>query len=194
MELSNKFNDALNYAFLLHRNQKRKGSDIPYMSHLLIVSGTVLEWGQTEDEVIAALLHDSVEDHPREGKTRVEIREKFGANVLQWIEECSDSQEIPKPPWKERKVKHLKHMDTMSSTGLLISLSDKLHNLGCILKDYELIQDKIWDRFKGGRDGTLWYYQSVANIFIKKDTLPGILVKEFIKGVNRLEEVAGKKT
>jgi len=101
--LGPRFQEALAYGVELHRAQLRKGGPIPYVGHLLIVTGTVIEWGGDEDQAIAALLHDAVEDQGHSGETAAEIRRRFGERVAAFVEGLSDTDEVPKPPWKQRK-------------------------------------------------------------------------------------------
>lgn len=164
--LSDRFKKALQVAFEYHQDQERKGSREPYYAHLMSVSALVLENGGSENQAIAALLHDAVEDQggiPTLEKIRVE----FGNEVANIVEECTDAYTQPKPPWKGRKTNYLERMKSASDTILLVSLSDKVHNARSILHDLQKEGDKIWDRFNGGKSGTLWYYQSLANIFDK---------------------------
>lgn len=164
MELSEKYASALNYAFQIHRQQNRKATEIPYFAHLISVSALVLENGGTEDEAIAALLHDAAEDQG--GETRLDdIRCKFGDTVAEIVAGCSDTFSDPKPPWKKRKEAYLAHLVEASASTRLVSLSDKLHNLRDILSTYRREGETIWQRFKGGKEGTLWYYQQLVDIF-----------------------------
>jgi (p)ppGpp synthase/HD superfamily hydrolase len=162
--LSDRFREALDLAFELHKNQERKGSREPYFTHLISVAALVLENGGTENQAIAALLHDAVEDQG--GLPTLErIKLNFGEEVADIVEGCTDAYTHPKPPWKERKFDYLEKLKTASETILLVSLSDKVHNARSILRDFQKEGDVIWERFKGGKSGTLWYYQSLANVF-----------------------------
>jgi (p)ppGpp synthase/HD superfamily hydrolase len=160
-----RFKEALCYATDLHADQIRKGSGIPYIAHLLGVASLVLEYGGTEDEAIAALLHDAVEDQGGP-ETRLKIAEKFGENVAQIVDGCTDSDLTPKPPWRERKEEYIHHLEDTTPSIRLVSACDKLNNARSILADYRIMGDQIWERFKGGKkDGTLWYYQSLVARF-----------------------------
>jgi len=162
--LSDRFQAALDMALELHKNQERKGSREPYFTHLMSVSALVLENGGSENQAIAALLHDAVEDQG--GIPTLErIEAEFGKEVAEIVEGCTDAYTHPKQPWKERKINYLDRLKTASDTILLVSLSDKVHNARSILRDFQNEGDVIWERFKGGKSGTLWYYQSLANIF-----------------------------
>ena len=162
--LSNRFQAALKMAFELHQGQERKGSREPYFSHLMSVAALVLENGGTENQAISALLHDAVEDQGGL-PTLKKIQEEFGDEVAEIVDGCTDAYTEPKPPWKDRKIGYLEKLKTAPDTILLVSLSDKVHNARSILRDFQKEGDVIWDRFKGGKPGTLWYYQSLANIF-----------------------------
>ena len=185
--LSPRFDDALAYASQLHRDQLRKGTNIPYVSHLLAVTAIVLEHGGTEDEAIAALLHDAVEDQGG-SETREAIRERFGDNVVAIVDGCTDADTIPKPPWDERKKAYVAHVVEAPRSVRLVSTADKLHNARAILADYRVIGEPLWDRFNGGRNGTLWYYRALANAFRAVESNP--LTKELDRTVAKLERMA----
>lgn len=167
MILSERFKDALWRATDLHANQSRKGSGVPFVAHLLGVASLVLEYGGTEDEAIAALLHDAVEDQGGQ-RTREMIADKYGATIAQIVDGCTDSDTIPKPPWRERKEAYIAHIATASPSVLLVSACDKLYNARSILADYRVTGEEIWERLKGGKkDGTLWYYQALVEAYKK---------------------------
>lgn len=150
MELSTRFDEALIFASRLHAKQVRKGSGIPYISHLLAVTALVLEHGGGEDEAIAALLHDAIEDQGGDA-TRQEIRRRFGEVVVEIVNGCTDTDSTPKPPWRERKEAYIAHLPTATSSILLVSAADKLHNVRSILNDYRVVGEEIWQRFKAGK-------------------------------------------
>ena len=158
---------ALAAAERLHAGHKRKGTQVPYVSHLLAVAGLVLEGGGDEDAVVAALLHDAVEDAG--GPPTLEaIRSEFGERVAAIVAACSDTDEDPKPPWRERKAAYLRHLrdDALPDGALLVSLADKLHNARAIVADLREHGDALWARFNE-RDpaAQLWYYRWLADIF-----------------------------
>jgi (p)ppGpp synthase/HD superfamily hydrolase len=184
--LSPRFNEAIEYAAWLHKDQFRKGTEIPYIAHPVAVSMIAIQYGATEDEAIAALLHDAIEDQGREGQTKVEILEKFGAPVLAIVEGCTDATEMPKPPWRERKERYVASIAHKSASIRLVSACDKLHNAQAILRDYQAIGDELWQRFRGGKDGTLWYYRALADAFKAAGALPMLGVLEQVVG--ELEE------
>jgi len=182
--LTARFEEALVYAARLHAGQVRKGTNIPYITHLLAVTGIVLEHGATEDEAIAALLHDAAEDQGGRA-TLEEIRERFGDAVAEIVAGCTDSWKIPRPRWRKRKEAYLAHLPVASESVRLVSAADKLHNARSILADYRELGESLWRRFKGGRQGTLWYYRSLV------ETLRGVgpprLVEELDRVVSELE-------
>jgi (p)ppGpp synthase/HD superfamily hydrolase len=164
MPYSVRFCDALVYAAELHAEQRRKLSGEPYVAHLLAVAAMVMEHGGDEDEAIAALLHDAVEDQGGMA-TLEEIRRRFGLTVAAIVEGCSDSFVTPKPPWQQRKEAYVARLGGASGSVRLISAADKLHNARSIICGYRRDGEAIWESFRGGRDGTLWYYRAVAEVF-----------------------------
>lgn len=158
--LSKRFDEALSYASDLHREQTRKGAGAPYISHLLAVTALVLEAGGDEDEAIAAVLHDAIEDQggPR---TREEIRSRFGDRVTELVDGCTDAEETPKPPWRERKEAFIASIESAPDSVRLIVTADKLHNVTCSIYDLEREGPDAWKRFRG-REKALWYYQTLT--------------------------------
>jgi len=187
MILSARFDDALVYARRLHADQVRKGTAIPYVSHLLAVSSIVLDHGGTEDEAIAALLHDAIEDQGGDA-ARAEIRRRFGEAVVAIVDGCTDAETIPKPPWRARKERYIAHLAVASPSVRLVSAADKLHNARAILADYRHLGDVLWDRFNGGRMGTLWYYRGLVDGFRAVESTA--LVDELDRTVTELERLA----
>jgi GTP pyrophosphokinase len=186
MILSPRFEHAMVYASILHSGQARKGTGTPYISHLLAVASLVLENGGTEDEAIAALLHDAVEDAG--GKSRLDdIRNRFGDAVAQIVQGCTDADTLPKPPWKERKTAYLAHLREASASVRLVSAADKVHNARSILIDYRRLGEGLWGLFKGGKDGTLWYYRELVRAFQDAGSTP--LVEELVRIVTELERM-----
>jgi (p)ppGpp synthase/HD superfamily hydrolase len=185
--LSHRFEEAFLYANRLHAGQLRKGSQVPYISHLLGVTALVLEDGGDEDQAIAALLHDAAEDQGGR-ETLAEIRRRFGERVAQIVDGCTDTYENPKPPWRARKIAYMQHLQTASKDVRRVSLADKLHNARSILLDLRQKGDATWDRFNGGKEGTLWYYRSLVGIFQQVDSSP--MVNELASIVKNIEEIA----
>jgi (p)ppGpp synthase/HD superfamily hydrolase len=182
--LGERFEDALIYAAKLHSRQIRKGSEVPYIAHLIGVASIALEYGADEDEAIAALLHDAIEDQGG-AQAREEIRKRFGERVVGIVEGCTDADVKPKPPWRQRKEAYIAHVKDASPSVHLVSCSDKLHNARSILKDYRMHGDDLWERFKGGKEGTLWYYRSLANSF--RAVFPSPLSEELERVVSEIE-------
>jgi (p)ppGpp synthase/HD superfamily hydrolase len=164
-----RFSDALSLATELHAEQTRKGTDIPYISHLIAVASLVMEAGGNEDEYIAALLHDAVEDQGGTSTLR-KITELFGKEVADIVMGCTDDMpEIgqEKRPWMDRKTAYIEHLKTASMSIRLVSNADKLHNARAILSDYNEIGEDIWKRFSQPKDKTLWYYRALADEFAR---------------------------
>lgn len=182
-----RFDDALVYAAQAHREQIRKGSGIPYVTHLLAVAAIVGEQGGSEDEVIAALLHDAVEDQG--GQARLDdIRARFGDAVADIVWGCTDADTVPKPPWRERKERYIAHLAEATPSIRLVSSADKLHNARAILADLRVVGPALWERFTGGRDGTLWYYCALADTYLS--LRPGPLADELARTVAEIERLA----
>lgn len=187
MPYTEKLDEALIYASDLHRYQARKGTGVPYLTHLLAVAAIVGENGGTEDEVMAALLHDAPEDAG--GEARLEdIRLRFGDAVAGIVAECTDTYENPKPPWRRRKEEYLIHLTEAPATVRLVSAADKLHNARSVLADYRAIGEDLWGRFNGGRRGTLWYYRAVTGALAEAGGGP--VVDELDRVVTELEHLA----
>jgi (p)ppGpp synthase/HD superfamily hydrolase len=186
VRLTERFQDAFGLAFTLHAKQKRKGTDIPYISHLMGVTALVLEDGGDEDQAIAALLHDAVEDQGGL-KTLEDIRQKFGHHVAEIVDGCSDAYTHPKPPWKQRKQAYLEHLQQASPAIVRVSLADKLHNARSIHADLQRNGASTWMRFNGGRDGTLWYYRSLIDIFRELSSSP--MVAELQRVVQAIDAI-----
>jgi (p)ppGpp synthase/HD superfamily hydrolase len=187
--LGPRFTRALELAYELHAEQKRKGSGVPYFGHLLGVTSIVIEIGASEDEAIAALLHDAVEDQG--GRETLErIRAEFGDEVAAIVESCSDSfggrlPDEPKPPWRERKQAYLDHLEEAGDPALRVSLADKLHNARQIVVDYRDVGEALWERFNAERDDVLAYYRALAAIFSRR--MPGALATELSVTVGELD-------
>ena len=164
-KLTGQFSKALVYAELKHHNQVRKGGDIPYVAHLLAVAGLVINDGGSEAQAIAALLHDAVEDAGGPA-TLKEIRANFGDDVARIVDECSDTDEEPKPPWRERKQNYINHLADVGVDTILVSVADKLDNARSMLRDYHTHGPSLWERFtvKNPRDH-LWYYSELLKAY-----------------------------
>lgn len=188
MTLSPRFEQALAYAAMAHVGQTRKSTAIPYVSHLLAVAGLVLEYGGDEDEAIGGLLHDAVEDAG--GQTRLQdIQRRFGERVAEIVLGCTDTDIEPKPPWRARKETYLAKLPQVSASSRLVSACDKLHNCRCIVADLRQVGDAVWNRFTGGRDGTLWYYAALLAEY-QRLNVHRPLVEELARTIRTMHDLA----
>ena len=185
MKLTTEFEDALRFALAAHSGKLRKGTQIPYASHLLAVASIVLDYGGNECQAMAALLHDTIEDC---GVDPGELRRRFGAEVADIVVACSDSLEkdpLQKAPWGARKEAYIKHMKTASPPVQLVSAADKLHNIRSIAKDFREVGNGIWERFNASREEILWYYDALVEIF-RQSGNHKMLVEELARVVAEL--------
>ncbi len=172
-ELTHRFDEALVYASDAHRHQARKGTAVPYVAHCMAAASLVLENGGGEDQAIAALLHDVVEDCGVEHE--VEIRARFGAPVADMVLACSDATPQAgeaKPPWMTRKQGYLEHLRSLEvdEPVLLVTVCDKLHNLRSIESDLEVHGPAVWERFNADLDDQRWYYTELADVLAARST------------------------
>jgi (p)ppGpp synthase/HD superfamily hydrolase len=170
MELTERFRHAVDWAVRLHAGQVRKGTTVPYVAHLLGAASIALDNGADEDQAIAAILHDAVEDCGG-APVLAEIRSRFGERVAGIVADCTDSDGEPKPPWAERKRAYLAALEAKPSESLLVSLADKTHNAEAIVQDLREHGEPLWGRFTAGKEGSLWYYGELAGAFQR--ALPG---------------------
>jgi GTP pyrophosphokinase len=182
--LGSRFEDALVYATRLHSAQFRKGTAIPYVAHLLGVANIVPEYGGNEDEAIAALLHDAIEDQGGQA-TRDEIGRRFGAHIAGIVKECSDTDVFRKPPWRARKETYVASLPRATNPALLVSAADELENARAILPDYRAIGESLWLRFNGGKEGTLWYYRQLVEIYRSTGRVNEALIEELDRVVSK---------
>lgn len=189
MRLTARTAQALALAIEAHDGQVRKGTTIPYIAHPMGVASLALSYGADEDQTIAALLHDTLEDG---GPQYVErIREQFGDNVLRLVEGCTD--ELPdaggrKAPWEARKRRYLAHLNEASDDVLLVSGCDKLYNARAIVGDLLAMGQAVFDRFTAGREQTLWYYQNLAAVYMARGTA---MAEALHQEVERMRTLAG---
>jgi (p)ppGpp synthase/HD superfamily hydrolase len=180
--LTKKFDDALVFAHQLHRNQVRKDTRIPYVAHLMSASALVLENAGDEDQAIAALLHDAVEDQGGEATLRA-IQQRFGNEVAAMVRDCSDSLPDDRLGWRARKENYLDSLHLKPKRSLLVSLAGKTHNAECILQDFhEPGATTLWARYSEGVSGVRWYYQKLVGIFSEK--MSGPLADRFARAVH----------
>jgi hypothetical protein len=196
--LTERFARAVDYARIAHADQKRKGTDIPYLTHLLSVASLVIEFGGSEDQAIAGLLHDTIEDCGEEHEAI--IRTQFGDAVADIVRACTDgtaegkgthtTPEAKKADWLRRKQTYLEHLAEAPDDVLLVSGCDKLHNARAIVGDLENpdVGMSVFERFKGGVDGTLGYYEFLREVFSERDC-PAAFVLDATVG--RMHDLAG---
>jgi (p)ppGpp synthase/HD superfamily hydrolase len=194
--ITRRFTDALDYARIAHTGQVRKGSGIPYLYHLLGVASLVLEHGGNEDQAIAGLLHDVLEDCGA-GHEPV-IRAQFGDAVADIVLACTDGTAETKfnsgpggdtrESWRQRKLAYLASLDTKPAEAMLVSACDKLHNARAIVADLETIGLDVFDRFTAGRDGTLRYYAALSQVMRRR----GVRIAALLDAeVTRMHLLAG---
>lgn len=157
---SRRFDEAVAFAVDAFRDEFRKATGVPYISHLFSVTALVAEFGGDEDQMIAAMLHDWLEDI--HGATPEVLRDRFGDRVTALVIALTDSNEQPKPPWRERKERYLAHLCVAPDDVRLISAADKLHNCRMIRRDLAMHGPRVFQWFRGEQVGTLWYYRSVV--------------------------------
>ena len=163
--VTTRFELAMQYANIVHAGQVRKGTTIPYISHLMAVASIALEHGANESEAIGALLHDAGEDAG--GDERIaDIAHRFGDDVAAIVRGCSDTTITPKPPWRQRKEAYIAHIHDATASVILVSAADKLHNSRAILHDYHTIGDAVWARFSASQRDIVWYYRSLVEAFL----------------------------
>ena len=188
--LTERFDNALQFAHGVHRSQPRKDTTIPYVSHLLSVAGLVLESGGDEDLAIAALLHDAVEDaEDMSGEEMSDrIRAKFGDRVADIVDGCSDAKSSPgesKPPWRSRKEAYLEHLRSAPHDVLRVSIADKVHNARSIATDQDRFGEELWKRFSSTSEESRWYYTSLRDIY-KERISDSYLIKELDIAIARI--------
>jgi (p)ppGpp synthase/HD superfamily hydrolase len=185
--LGPRFNEAFAYASSLHRGQLRKGKHVPYLAHLMGVASLVLEDGGDEDEAIAALLHDAVED---QGGIPVlnEIRRRFGTRVAEIVERCTDHDPAKdRPEWRVRKRHYVAALAHVDESCRRVALADKLYNARELLADYRQAGDQVWCRFSAGRE-ILGYLRALAVTFSRHSKSP--MAEELDRTVAELERMA----
>ena len=182
-----RLSEAISYALTIHADQTRKGSGIPYIGHLLGVASLVLEAGGDEEQAIAGMLHDSIEDVGIEQEALIGAR--FGARVAAIVRACTDADTTPKPPWRARKEAYIAHLEYADSDALLVSCADKVFNCRAIVTDLRTLGPVMFNRFTGGADGTMWYYSELAKVFARR--LPGPLSRELTEAVGEMMRLGG---
>lgn len=184
-----RFIDALQVAALMHAAQVRESTTIPYVTHLLGTCSIALDFGANEDEAIAALFHDAIEDVTPTREARHAVG-RFGAEVARVVEACTDADSHPKPPWRARKERYLHHLADADRSVLLVCASDKLHNARAIVADLRTIGPELWERFSATREETVWYYRSLVIAFRANPALEPALIAELDRVVTEMERLA----
>jgi (p)ppGpp synthase/HD superfamily hydrolase len=191
--LTGRFLAALDLASEVHGGQRRKGTEIPYVAHLLVVTGLVLEDGGDEDEAIAAMLHDAVEDGG--GRPLLDrIARDFGGRVAGIVEACSDTvDEQDQDPWRVRKKRYLAHLREVTDDGVLrVSLADKVHNARSIVRDYRVEGDRLWERFaQRTPSDQLWYYRALLDFF--EERRPGPMTLDLREAIDDLDDLVARE-
>ncbi len=177
---------AVAFAFALHAEQCRKGTAIPYIAHLMSVAALVLEHGGDEDQAIAGLLHDAIEDVDA-GQEAI-ISARFRPRVAAIVRACTDADTLPKPPWQARKDAYIAHLEHVDADVLLVSGCDKLHNARAIVSDLRTHGPAMLGRFTGGQAGTLWYYAALAEVLSRR--LPGALAVDLTEAMRDMQRLA----
>lgn len=184
MSYGPRFDDALAFAAEKHRAQTRKSTGVPYITHLLAVAASVGEHHGSEAQVVAALLHDIIED---QGVTRDELAARFGVEAADIVWACTDADVRPKPPWRQRKERHIAHLRTADPRVKLVVACDKLHNVRCVVRDHRTLGPAVWNSFSTHRDGTLWYYRAITEALA--EGWDHAVLDELRETVARLEEL-----
>jgi (p)ppGpp synthase/HD superfamily hydrolase len=189
-ELGESFVDALGYAARAHDGQLRTSDGQPYIAHLLRTTGLVIQEGGSEDEAIAALLHDAVEDQGGLDRLR-DIRGRFGSVVADIVDECTDSYGEPKQHWRKRKEQYLSELEEASPGALLVSVADKLDNVRTMLRGLRSHGDEIWEQSGKNPEDARWYYGTLATVFSR--LRPGPLADDLASTVAALDrEIASE--
>ena len=186
-----KLSNALALAIQAHEGQVRKGTKIPYIAHPMAVSAIALEFGATEDQAVAALLHDAIEDGGN--KYANIIKAQFGEHIHNLVQGCTDgtpNQQGQKAPWLERKTAYLRHLEEASDEVLLVSCSDKLHNARAIVSDLINEGPSVFERFSSTPEETLWYYRQLANVFTNRKTPPAKALESAVSQMEALSQSA----
>ena len=180
---------ALAVAAQIHAAQSRHGTHIPYLSHLLGTCSIALDYGASEDQAIAALLHDAIEDGLPTDAARRTVA-SFGPEVLRIVEACTDADTHPKPAWRARKEAYLAHLAGQDGPVLLVSASDKLHNARSIVRDLRDIGDRVWERFNPSKEEMLWYYRSLVTAYRSNPAYSAALIDELDRTVSEMDALA----
>jgi GTP pyrophosphokinase len=190
MVFSIKFDQALAYTAVIHAGQVRHKTRMPALAHLMGVAGLALEYGANEQEAIAALLHDAVEDAGGEDRLK-DIRARFGDNVADIVAGCTASAKKADAPWRDVKQKFITGLGKASSSVRLVAACDKLHNARALLRNLRVQGESLWRRYPDGKDGALWYFRSLTQAFKKHG--PASIGDELDRVIREIEVLASKK-
>lgn len=188
--MSPRFDSALSMATQAHNGQVRKGAKdgygntVPYITHPVAVAALVSKYGGSEDQAIAGMLHDVVEDGGPQWS--IKILEQFGKPVWDIVMDCTDGTPDAsgkKAPWLQRKTDYLVHLSKVPDSSLLVSACDKLHNITAIRNDLEVVGPAVFDRFSSTQEQTLWYYRSLAEIFAARKVAPASAISHEYKQI-----------
>lgn len=189
--LGKEVNLALKVASKAHRDQMRKDTDIPYISHLVAVGMIIGEYTTDEDAVVAGILHDALEDVRPSIYSEADMRDDFGDKITDIVKDVSEDKVAgePEKPWIERKKGYLTHLDSLANVEpMIVSTADKIHNLTDMLDEYERVGDELWGKFNASKDDELWFYKSFLEI-IQKKGIPEKMKADLESLVNMLESV-----
>lgn len=193
--ISKKVNLALKVASRAHRDQMRKGTDIPYISHIFAVAMIISQYTSDEDAIVAGVLHDILEDVKPTVYSETAMRNDFGNEVVEIVKDVSEEKTAGKPekPWAERKKGYLTHLSSLEDQRpLIVSTADKIHNLTDILEEYEMVGDSIWQKFNASKDDELWFYNEFLNV-IKKKHVPERMKIDMALLVDRLKSAVNQE-
>jgi len=192
MTFTIRINHAITVSSSAHRTQLRKSTGTPYFSHPVAVTFIASNYTDDEDTIIAALLHDILEDVPADIYSADNMLQDFGPRVLQIVRDVSEEKnpDGPRRPWKERKELYLQHLSELDDPApLIIALADKIHNTLSMVWDYEKVGDSLWDRFGAPKEEEVWYHQQVLEIMRNKD-VPEDLKNQYAGLVDSLQQIA----
>lgn len=188
MMVSARLVSAFSLAVQVHGDHVRKGTGVPYLTHLMAVSSLVAEYGGDEDLMIAALLHDTLEDRP-DRITLPQIIARFGWRVGHVVHGCTDSHQLPKLPWEQRKTVFLERLHRESADVKLVAAADKLHNASSLLRDARILGDSHWARFNASKERQCWYLRSCVEAL--RDGWSNEIVVTLKQTVENLERLCG---
>jgi (p)ppGpp synthase/HD superfamily hydrolase len=186
--LTGRYTEALIHAKFLHSGLRRRGTAVPYLAHLQAVAALVLEDGGSEDEAIAALLHDAVESHGPE--VLDDVIDRFGVTVARIVDGCSVSAQDPSASWRARKTAHLHALESAGPEVRRVVLAEGLDNARALLRDYRRLGPRLWVDMKVDPEDLLWYRSALADLFVTER--PGDMASEFQKTVEELLDLVSQ--